>query len=56
MLSNEVASGLKPSCKETIVNSFAEGRYCREPDGSMKERCQDRKRGLVIGAVGLVQS
>ena len=55
MVSDEVTSELKPSCKETIVNSFVEGRFCREPGGSMKERCQGRKRGLVIGAVGLVQ-
>ena len=55
MFSDEVASELRPGCKETIVNSFAEGRFCGEPGGSMKQRCKGRKRGLVIGTVGLVQ-
>ena len=56
MFSDEVTSEFRPSCKEAIVNSFVEGRFGGEPGGRMKERCQGRKRGLVIGVVGLVQS
>ena len=56
MISDAVASEIRPSCKETIVNGFAEGRFFWEPGGSMEECYQGRKRGLVIGAVGLVQS
>ena len=56
MISDEVASEFRPSCKETIVNSFAVGRFGGELGGSMKECCQGKERGLVIGVVGLVQS
>ena len=56
MFWDEVTSGVGPSCKEVIVNSFAEGGFCAEPGDSMKEHCQGRQRGLVIGAVDLVQS
>ena len=56
MFPDEVTIELRPSCKEAIVNRFAEGRFGGEPGGDMKERCQCRKRGLVIDAVGLVQA
>ena len=56
MFSDEVTSEFRPSCKETVVNGIAEGRFGGEPGCSMEEPCQGRKRGLVIDAVGLVQS
>ena len=54
-VSDEITSEVGPSCKEAIVNSFAEGGFCGELGGGMKERCQGRKKGLVKGDVGLVQ-
>ena len=38
-----------------VLGGLAKGRFCGKPGRGMKERCQSRKRGLVIGAVGLVQ-
>ena len=55
MFSDEVTGELRPSCKEFAVNGFAEGRFGGESGGSMKERCQGRKRGLMVGAVWLMQ-
>ena len=55
VFSDEVTGELRPSCKETTVNGLPKGRFCGEPSSCMKEPCQGRKRGLMIGAVGLVQ-
>ena len=55
MFSDEVAGELRPSCKEATVNSFAEGRFDGEANSSMREGCQGRKRGLMIGDVCLMQ-
>ena len=55
MFSDEVASDLRPSCKEATANSFVEGRFGGEASGGMKEGCEGRKRGLMVGAVCLMQ-
>ena len=43
------------SCKETTVNSLAKGRFCREPSGCVKKCCLCRERGLMVGAIRLMQ-
>ena len=56
VFSDEVTGELRPSGKETIDNGLAKSRFCREPSTCMKERCQGRKRGLMLGAAFLMQS
>ena len=52
MFSNEIAGELGSRCEEITVNNLAEGRFGGE---AMKESCQCRKRGLMVGAVCLMQ-
>ena len=37
MFSDEVTSESRPSCKEAVVNGFAEGRFGWEPSCSMED-------------------
>ena len=58
MFYDEAASELRPSCKEIIVNSILEGRFCGGTRGCMKERCQRREervgdRCCWLGAVAV---
>ena len=55
MLLDEVADELGPSCKETAVNCLAKGRFGGLPSGGMKELGEGRKKGLMVGAVCLMQ-
>ena len=55
MFLDQVTCKLWPSCKDSIVNSFAEGKFGREVSCGTKESGYSRKRGLMVGAVGLMQ-
>ena len=55
MFLDEATGELRPSCKETNVNSLAKSRFCRESSGCMKEhrRCLLDEAVVEIGEKGV---